>query len=109
MRLSWLEIRSLIFDQRNPSADVEGLADYKRRVRGGEEDDGRCDVLWLCDVHSGVVASVCLRKSLSMIPALYVPSASTMPGLIEFRRILREPSSLPNKRVTAAPAHQWQD
>src|SRR6266404_563632 len=53
---------------------------------------------------SGVDASACLRKSLEVIPALCVPSVSTMPGLIEFTRMLRGPSSLANERVTASTA-----
>ena len=53
---------------------------------------------------SGVWASVCLRKSPSVIPAACVPAVSTMPGLIAFTRILRGPSSLASERVTASTA-----
>ena len=87
-----------------PAGDVECLAGYKRRVRGCEEDDGRGDVLRLCDAAQRRAGFGFLRKSLSVIPALCVPSVSTMPGLIEFTRMLREPSSSPSERVTASTA-----
>ena len=54
--------------------------------------------------RSGLCASTCLRKSLSVIPAVCVPSVSTMPGLMAFTRILRGPSSLANVCVTAFTA-----
>src|SRR5262245_59166426 len=53
---------------------------------------------------SGVWDSICLRKSLSVIPAECVPSVSTMPGFTALTRILRGPNSLASVFVTASTA-----
>src|SRR5450830_1056606 len=52
----------------------------------------------------GVTASIVLRKSSAKKPLSRTPSVSTNPGLTEFTRILREPNSLANVRVTASTA-----
>jgi hypothetical protein len=53
---------------------------------------------------SGVSASVSLRKSPPMMPAVCVPSVSTTPGLIALTRILRGPSSLASYFVIVVTA-----
>ena len=53
---------------------------------------------------SGVVASVCLRKSLSAKPTECSPSVSTIPGLIEFTRIFFGPSSPASETEIASTA-----
>src|SRR5436189_105973 len=50
----------------------------------------------------GVCCSVWHRMSLSVMPAVTVPSVSTMPGLMELMRILRGPSSFASDLVTAS-------
>src|SRR6266567_1294153 len=54
-----------------PTGDVECLAGNPRRIRGGEEDDGRCDVLRLSDATQwsggfGLLAKIAVGNSCRM-------------------------------------------
>ena len=58
-----------------------------------------------CPVRpSGVIETNCFSKSHPINPAALVPSVSTMPGLIEFTRIFRGPSSLESTGDAASTA-----
>jgi len=59
---------------------------------------------WPMRLPSGVVASICFRKSLSANPAVMTPSVSIMPGLSELTRIFLGPSSLESEIVIASTA-----
>ena len=80
------------------------LSRYPARIVRSKKHRGRRNVRGCAIRPSGVVASVCLRKSLSAKPTECSPSVSTMPGFIEFTRIFFGPSSPASETVIASTA-----
>ena len=82
----------------------EGFPGHPAGVVGSQKHHSGGDISRLPEPAERGLLHCLALKSLPMIPAEWVPSVSTTPGLIEFTRTLRGPSSLAWTRVMPSTA-----